>query len=168
MKKILLIIVFLFAFLASCKKSSLVAPVNTFSATIDGVDESFNTNIFAQNGTSTVLNSDLEVLGANGAASSADVLTINLDTNNTLTTGTYTNAPNNGGNLVSIVYTKGQFSLANPNTYKSDINGTYLTTVKITSINASNVQGTFTAQLVYTDGKTLKSITNGKFNVNLN
>jgi hypothetical protein len=51
--------------------------------------------------------------------------------------------------------------------YASDVNGAYLTTVKIISISSTNVQGTFTAQLVYTDGKTIKTVTNGKFNINL-
>jgi len=48
------------------------------------------------------------------------------------------------------------------------VNGNYLTTVKITSINSTNIQGTFTAQLLYTDGKTVKTVTDGKFNVKLN
>jgi len=145
-----------------------VAPANTLSATVNGSAESFNTNLFGQNGSGVVLNSDLAILGSNGSASGSDVLSITLTTNSTITARTYTNAPNGNGDFASIVYNNGTFSLANPNTYTSDINGNYLTTITIVSISSTNIQGTFNAQLLYTDGKTVKSFTNGKFNVKLN
>jgi hypothetical protein len=167
MKKILLFTAFISLFLVSCKKNSSVAPVNTLSATINGVDESFNTNVFAQNGSGVTLNSSLEIRGFNGSANSYDALSITLNTNNTITTGTYSNAPNVNDGFISIVYNNGPVSFVNPNTYTSDVNGAYLTTVKIVSISSTNVQGTFTAQLVYPDGKTIKTVTNGKFNINL-
>src|ERR1700724_3058577 len=107
MNKILLFTAFIFLFLVSCKKSSSVAPVNTLSATINGVDESFNTNVFAQNGTGVILNSDLSVSGSNGSANGSDMLSITLNTNSTITTGTYSNAPNSNVGFVSIVYDKG-------------------------------------------------------------
>jgi len=168
MKKTLLLALFIIVSISACKKSASVAPANTLSATFNGVTESFNTNLFGQNGSGVTLNSSLSILGANGSASGSDVLSITLTTNNTITTGTYTNAPNSNDGFVSIVYNVGPFSLVNPNTYTSDVNGNYLTTVKITSINSTNIQGTFTAQLLYTDGKTVKTVTDGKFNVKLN
>lgn len=168
MKKVLLLTLCIIVTLTSCKKSASVAPVNTLSASFNGTTESFNTNLFAQNGAGITLNSSLSILGANGSSSSADILTIDLITNNNITTGTYTNAPNGTNGSVSIVYQIGSFTLVNPNEYITDANGNYNTTVKITSINGKNVQGTFTAQLLYTDGKTVKTVTNGVFNVNLN
>ena len=164
MRKIILFTALAAISLASCKKSN-VAPSNTFSATIDGTTESFNTNVSAQNGTGTALNSDLSVFGYNGSASGADVLTITLNTNSKITTGTYSNAASSNNGFVSILYQKGPQSLASPNVYASHVNGNYLTTVKITSISNTDVQGTFSAQLVYTDGKTIKTVTDGKFNV---
>jgi hypothetical protein len=168
MKKTLLLVFFIAISFTSCKKSSQVAPANTLSATFDGTNESFNTNLFGQNGSGVTLNSSLSILGANGSASGSDVLSITLTTNNTITTGTYTNAPNSNDGFVSILYTVGPFSLTNPDEYTSDVNGNYLTTVKITSISSTNIQGTFTAQLLYSDGKTVKNVTDGKFNVKLN
>ncbi len=100
MKKTLLFIVFIIVSLASCKKSSSVAPANTLSASFNGTPESFNTNLFGQNGSGVTLNSSLSILGTNGSASGADLLTITLTTNNTITTGTYTNAPNSNDGFV--------------------------------------------------------------------
>jgi hypothetical protein len=168
MKKTLLFTVFVIVSLASCKKSSSVAPANTLSASFNGTPESFNTNLFGQNGSGVTLNSSLSILGTNGSASGADLLTITLTTNNTITTGTYTNAPNSNDGFVSILYQVGPLNLLNPDQYTSDVNGNYLTTVKITSISSTNIQGTFNAQLVYSDGKTIKTVTNGVFNVHLN
>src|SRR5437879_5534980 len=159
MKKTLLFTIFIFIFLTSCKKNSPVAPVNTLSATIDGVDESFNTNVFAQNGTGVMLNSDLLVMGTNGSATGSDVLSITIDINKTIAAGTYTNAPTSTDGFISILYNQGALNLMNPAMYKSDVNGAYLTSVKIVSISNTNVQGTFTAKLVYADGKTIKSVT---------
>jgi hypothetical protein len=167
MKKTLLFTICTFLFLASCKKSSSVAPTNTLSATIGGTEESFNTNIFAQNGEGVALNSALTVFGYNGSGTGADELIITMNTNKAITTGTYSNAPSSTDGFISIFYSKGPVNALSPNQYTSDVNGAYLTTVKITSISGTNVQGTFNAQLLYTDGKTVKSVTNGKFNVNL-
>jgi len=166
MKKPLLFIIVLFLFLASCKKNASVGPVNTLSATINGVDESFNTNLYAQNGTGVTTNSDLAVFGTTGTASNAEVLSITVNTNATIATGTYTNSASSNSGFISILYSKGPVNLFTPNEYVSDVNGTYLTTVKVTSISNTNVQGTFSAQLLYTDGKTKMMVTNGKFNVN--
>ncbi|MDB5016045.1 MAG: hypothetical protein JWQ84_877 [Mucilaginibacter sp.] len=168
MKKNLLFILIIPFFLISCKKNAPVAPVNTLSASIDGVEESFNTNVFAQNGSGVSLNSALIILGDNGSASGSDILSITVNTNSTITARTYSNAPTSTDGFISIVYNNGPVSLVNPNTYTSDVNGVHLTTVKIISISNANIQGTFSAQLVSVDGKTIKSFTNGKFNINLN
>jgi hypothetical protein len=167
--KALLFTAFLFLFITSCKKNSSVAPVNTLSATINGVSESFNINLLAQNSIGSTLHSDLSVFGSNGkSVDSSDALSITVDNNSAITVGTYTNTSNSNEGFVRITYYKSPASFIDPNTYTSDVNGTYLTTIKITSISSTNVQGTFSAQLVYFDGKTINQVTNGKFNVNLN
>jgi len=169
MKKTLLFVIAILSFCVSCKKNSSDpsnTPVNTITATVDGVTESFNTTVYARIGTGIRINSALIISGSNGAASGADLISLTLDTNNTIANGDYTNNGSNG--VTSIVYSKGVFTLANPNYYATDVNGIYPSTIKITSVSNTNVQGTFSGKLVFPDGKTTKSVTDGKFNVNIN
>lgn len=167
MKKSLLFAIYILIVLASCKKNSSDAPANTISATIDGVTESFNTNAVAQIGTGVRLNSNLSITGTNGSATGSDGMSITINSNNTIAKGNYTNSGNNNSGFTSILYSKGPFSFINPIIYVTDVNGTYPSTVTITSISSTNIQGTFSGNLVFRDGKTIKSVTDGKFNVNI-
>jgi hypothetical protein len=163
MKNILIIVGCILLLFTACKKSTNTAPANTISANIDGVDESFNTNVFAQLGTGAKFNSSLNIYGASGSNAGAHVLTITMAVNQTIATGSYTSGSNSIG-FVSILYSNGPFSIANPNTYSTDVNGSP-STVVITSLTSTNVQGTFSGILIY--GSTRKTITNGKFNLSI-
>jgi hypothetical protein len=168
MKKTLICVIAILSFCASCKKSSSDpsnTPANTITATVDGVSENFNTSVYAKIGTGIRINSALIISGSNSSASGSDLISLTLNTNNTIDKGDYTNNGSNG--VTSIVYSKGVSTLANPNFYATDVNGVYLSTITITSISNTNVQGTFSGKLVFPDGKTTKMVTDGKFNVNV-
>ncbi|WP_426671551.1 hypothetical protein ACPPVU_09960 [Mucilaginibacter sp. McL0603] len=167
MKKLLLFTICVTLAFSSCKKSSSDIPVNTISATIDGVDESFNTNPIAELGTAISLNSNLIISGGNGSGTGSDSMAITIESNNTLAKGSYTNASTNNSSYVSVLYNKGPFSLAHPSYYTTDVNGAYPTTVTITSMSSTNIQGTFSGKLLFTDGTTVKNVTNGKFNLTI-
>jgi hypothetical protein len=164
MKKILLFTICVTLAFSSCKKSSSDIPANTISATIDGVDESFNSNPIAELGTAIRLNSNLLISGSNGSGTGSDSMAITIESNNTIVKGNYINT---GSDFISVLYNKGPFSLSNPNTYSTDINGTYPTTVTITSMSSTNIQGTFSGKLLFKDGTTVKNVTNGKFNLTI-
>src|SRR5579864_1383446 len=122
MKKPLLITICIFLAFASCKKNASEVPVGTISATIDGVDESFNTNTDAEIGTAIELNSNLTISGSSGTGSTADGMAISIGSNNTLVKGTYTNAGTANSGFTSLLYYKGPFDLSDPNAYTSDVN----------------------------------------------
>ena len=164
MKKTLLIAVCLLVSLVACKKNS-VAPKNTISATIDGISETFNINVSAQLGTSVQLNSHLIISGASGSAASSDGMAIEINSGSTIVNGNYVN--NGAAGYMGITYSKGPFSLTNPIVYSTDVNSVYPSNVTITSISNTNVQGTFTGKLLFTDGKTVKTVTDGKFNIDI-
>jgi len=167
MKKPLFITICLLLAFTSCKKNSSDAPANTISATIDGVVESFNTGGGAQLGTAVQLNSNLVITGANGVAAGSDVMSITISSNTSIAEGVYTNSGANNAGFTSILYSKGPFSLTNPNIYATDVNGTHLTTVTITSLSSTNIKGTFSGQLLLNGGSTVKAVTNGKFNLSI-
>jgi hypothetical protein len=167
MKKLLLFTICVTLAFSSCKKSSSDIPANTISATVDGVDESFNTSPIAELGTAISLNSNLLISGSNGSGTSSDSMGITIESNNTIVKGSYTNASTNNSSYVSVLYNKAPFSLSNPNIYSTDINGTYPTTVTITSMSSTNIQGTFSGKLLFKDGTTVKNVTNGKFNLTI-
>jgi hypothetical protein len=166
MKKYLLFAICLILALSSCKKGSNI-PANTISATVDGVNESFNTGPVALLGSSVQLNSSLSISGSNGSGTNSDRIAITIESNSTITKGTYTNGGTNNSGLTSIVYNKAPFSLTNPNIYTTDVNGNYPTTVTITSISSTSIQGTFSGTLLFSNGTTTKTITDGKFNLSL-
>jgi hypothetical protein len=166
MKKPLLITICILLAFSSCKKSSDV-PANTISATIDGVDESFNTNQSARLGSSIDLNSNLLISGSSASGTGADGIGITIESNSTIVKGSYNNAGTNNSGFTSILYSKGPSLLIDPNIYTTDVNGNYPTTITITSMSNTNIQGTFSGQLLFKDGKTVKSVTNGKFNLDI-
>jgi hypothetical protein len=167
MKKLLLFTICVTLTFSSCKKSSSDIPANTISATVDGVDESFNTNPIAELGTAISLNSNLIISGSNGSGTGSDSMGITIESNNTIIKGSYTNASANNSSYVSVLYNKGPFSPSNPTVYSTDVNGDYPTTVTITSMSSTNIQGTFSGKLLLSDGTTIKNVTNGKFNLTI-
>ena len=62
------------------------------------------------------------------------------------------------------------FSQGTTLVYESDITGTYSSSIVITTLTKTNIQGTFTGTLTLQlgSGEATKAITDGKFNVNFN
>lgn len=160
MKRIIVIATCILLVFSGCKKNSNVAPANTISADIDGVTENFNTRAIATLSTGPTSNSGFTILGTNGATSDSDFLSITVAINQTITTGSYTSDTS----FVSILYKFGPSSIDNLNDYHTDLAGSP-STVVITKLTSTNIQGTFSGKLVY--GSASKTVTNGKFNLTL-
>jgi hypothetical protein len=154
-------------FLASCKKSSTSSTTSgggTITATVDGTQMTFN-NILIAKDTSFSGAYALTISGATSLTSSTTELSLTADGASPVTTGTYTIGPSGiTTDLPGIGYSQGSSPV-----YSSDITGAYSSTIVITSLSKTNVQGTFSGTLTLTigSGATTKTITDGKFNVNL-
>jgi len=151
--------------LASCKKSSSSSSSGggTITATVDGTQMTFN-NILVAKDTSYMGAYALSFAGASSLTANTPELSLTVDGTSPITTGTYTlNATSPTTDLPGLAYAVGS-SLV----YGSDISGTNSTTVVITSLSKTNVQGTFSGMLTLQlgTGATTKTVTNGKFNVN--
>jgi hypothetical protein len=140
--------------------NSNIVPGNILTCTINGVDSTFNTNVYA---TSTVFSglASMNITGTN--ATSNAMFTISLHNIDSITTGNYTvstatnitpmfclvnyidNFGNDWGNALS-----GQ-----PGTFQ----------VQVTSVSLTRIQGTFSGTLYSTNGtgSVSKTITNGQF-----
>jgi hypothetical protein len=87
-----------------------------------------------------------------------------VDGDTSITTCTYYIGPSgNTTNIPAMSYTQGTSLI-----YESDVTGTYASSIVITTLTKTNVQGTFTGTLtlITGSGATTKAITDGKFNVN--
>jgi hypothetical protein len=151
--------------LASCKKSSSPTPTGgTITATVDGTPMTFN-NVLVAKDTAYLGAYLLTCSGASSlTSSSAPELSLTVDGTSAITTGTYSIGPSgNTANLPAMSYSQGTTLV-----YESDVTGTYESSIVITSLSKTNVQGTFTGTLtlITGSGATTKAITDGKFNVN--
>jgi len=166
MKKVLASLVCISFFFLSCKKSaSSVSSNGSLSATINGVNQSFNNILLAKN-TAMSGQYSLYFSGTNGTSATADELSITVDAYQAITPGTYTLGGSSlGTTLPDIGYDQAYAQGGVANLYTSDITGTYTTTVTITAISSTSVQGTFSGTVVSSSGNTTKTITNGKFNI---
>jgi len=156
----------------SCKKDSnrsTPKPTNTLSATIDGVNETFTDSLEAD----TVINVNdpkytINVTGLRGSGASREGLSFSVNSDSPVTKGTYsiTSQTNTGRTTFPyIVYWKGE---PNAFTFGTDESGVNITSITITSINNSNVQGVFSGVLISGPFyNTSRTVTNGKFNVNI-
>lgn len=144
---------------SSCKKDGIVAQPDSLTATIDGVNRSFNTGLMASlNNTSTGPGYELVILDTGKS-----YLGIALNTDKPITTGTYTYGPNGTNGVVTMSY-----SPSPNNHFVSDVFKNHVTSINITSISSSRIQGTFSAELVRdTDLIEVKTIADGKFNIKL-
>lgn len=175
MKKLLLFYAFAALTLYSCNKSAAVkphvdgTPGDTITATIDGTDETFNTNDSAGfHNTSTFYSLPIE--GLHDASATTDGISIDEFSPTAITTGTYVlDATHHTAPFYPlIVYaTNGGKSLTD--VYVVDYTGTHSATVTITSLTSTHVTGTFSATLVVAAGSSsaTKTVTNGKFSVEL-
>jgi hypothetical protein len=169
MKKILLFSACVMLAFSSCKKSDKNSSTasNTITVTVGSSNLSFNTAA-----TAVLANSSgsyvLLVSGATGTGSNAQAISIAIDSENPIVKGTYTLNSSTSPDATSfpqISYVQSA-STTNPVSFTSDITGTNASTITITSISSTNVQGTFNGVLVSDqDGTTTKSVTDGKFNV---
>jgi hypothetical protein len=173
MKKILLFAVSLLFVLASCKKTSEdnPIPVNTISATVDGVNISHNTNISAKFSSNSIGGPSYTLNIQAATPNKAFGISLTSPDKNAIAKGTYTLASSKNNTPIWVYVDYEDYE---PNTnipdqpYITDPNGIQPTTVTITSISSTNVQGTFSGTLVYSQGGSgTKTVTNGKFNVNI-
>jgi hypothetical protein len=152
--------------LSSCKKSnsnSSTSGGGTITATIDGVQTTFN-NILITKDTAYLGAYILTFAGATSLTSSSPELSLTVDGTSPITTGTYSlGSSGNTADLPGISYAQGS-SLV----YGNDITGVYSSSIVITSLSKTNVQGTFSGTLTLTlgSGANTKTVTDGKFNVN--
>ena len=173
MKKILQVAVFLLFILTSCKKKSEdnLVPVNTITAAVDGENISLSTNISAKFSTNQIgkLSYTLNIQGA--TSSKAFGISLTSFDKNSITKGTYTLASSKNSTPIWVYVAYEDYELSGnvpDQPYITDPNGIQPTTITITSISSTNVQGTFNGTLVYSQGGSgTKTVTNGKFNVNI-
>ncbi|MDB5157659.1 MAG: hypothetical protein JWR50_2366 [Mucilaginibacter sp.] len=163
MKKTLLIAFCLSLFLFSCKKSE--APKNTVTLSVDGANKKYSVGAVATIGDYIAEGSNLFLAGYTNENNIAESIQITISANSSIAKGVYRNDGKNGA--LRIIYYPSDYTLAKQNSYITDLSGIYESTVTITSISNSNVQGTFSGQLVLNGGNTVKTISDGKFNVNI-
>lgn len=172
MKKILLFSACVMLAFASCKKSDKNAPAasNTITATVGGTDTKFNTRV-----TGIIENSqgfyNLLVTGASSTGSNAQVMAISMLSQKPIAKGTYildSSTDPNATTIPDLDYTP-NISSSSSLDFATDPTGqnSATTTITITSISSTNIQGTFSGLLLGSDYVAMKSITNGTFNATI-
>jgi len=169
MKKILLFLACVMRALSSCSKKNDNTPsaTNTITANVAGTATRFNTSV-----TGVLASSqgayDLAVTGLTGTGTSAQSISISIGSQGPIVKGTYTLNSSTSSDATSfpdLVY-EANLSGSSSAEFATDFTGANETTVTITSISSTNVQGTFSGVLVG-DGNTTKSITSGTFNATI-
>lgn len=164
MKKVLLIALSVLFSFAGCKKSGNdKALVNTISATVDSVNETFNSNVTASQTSINGINI-LNISGKKTADTNLVAIGIIIDTSAVITEGSYPVKTGVGFNGTYISYVQGYL------TFLPDSNTTVPNSITISHITNTNVQGTFRVTLscsAFGTNLTTKTITNGKFNVSI-
>jgi hypothetical protein len=152
--------------LTSCKKSSNSSTTpagGTITATVDGTPMTFN-NVLVAKDTAYLGAYLITFSGVTSLTASSPELSLTIDGSSAITTGTYSlTSTVNTTNLPAITFSQGS-SLV----YSSDISGVDPTTIVITTLSNTNIQGTFSGTLLLAvgAGAATKAITDGKFNVN--
>ncbi|HTE01505.1 MAG TPA: hypothetical protein VK668_19595 [Mucilaginibacter sp.] len=165
MKKLLLLLVCVAFVWCSCSKSNKedIAPKSTISATIAGTNQSFDIKDTLR----AVGSTGVYLSGGQGVSNTADRIAFILGSPSGVKVGTYS-SPNEAPNIgIQILYEKGgPFT----NDYYYNYGSTYPATITVTSVNATNIQGTFSGTLILestlnTASPQTVTITDGKFNV---
>jgi len=170
MKKLLLISTCVILAFAACKKDSNKATTSSLSlsATVSGTNETFS-NVTAQSIVDTP-GYTIGISGSRGSGANLEVLQLEVNSANPVTTGTYTLNSTTSSNINTfplLAYYK-YTSATNELIYGTDLTGTNVSTITISSISSTNVQGTFSGVLIdQMDGTTTDAITNGKFNATI-
>ena len=167
MRKLLILLVVLLM-ITSCKKTDTnTSTTAAISVDIDGVPTTFNTDAMAVQ-TNTYLNYSIVISGYQNTALTSSLMSITIGGPSPITVGTYHDIYT-GGDVVNLFrYTQQPGS----GVYGTIGSGSDTATVTITSIDSTEIQGTFTAaqpQLLF--GSTSPSnhdFSNGKFAVKFN
>jgi hypothetical protein len=169
MKKIVLSLILIIILITSCSKSkpNNYVPLGTISANIDGVPITFSVNAIADTSTTFFAfgqySYNIYINGFQDQTGTSNKLTVWL-TNvpaAPIGIGTYPNNPI----YCYFFYTKVPF------VYQNNGFAPYISTVTITSIDSTSIQGIFSGQVIITEDSTSENpplsynITNGKFNV---
>ncbi|MBS1531397.1 MAG: hypothetical protein JSU01_13910 [Bacteroidetes bacterium] len=167
MKKLFLIAACFSVVLYACNKSG-AKPYAAVSATIDGVDENFNTaDSLGYKNTATVYSAT--VTAASNASSTADKLELYIANPSQLAPGTYALTTTWNPPYGPLIVYKLNGSTNSSDAYVVDYTGEHPAQITITAISNSNIQGTFSGVLVNAaNNGTTKTITNGKFDVGAN
>ena len=172
MNKLLLIAISLLFIITSCKKNSedKLIPSNTISATVDGVNKTFNINATAKQTSDETTGNTLMISGAETSENGSGSINIEINSSTPITPGTYQltiGVPQGFYPATSVFYVEG-YLVFRPATGTMSPNS-----ITITFINGTNVQGTFNAELSGSETSTPPSIiinrtiTDGKFNVQI-
>ncbi len=173
MKKLFLFSACVMLAFASCKKEAATTTVaaNTITATVEGTPIIFATKQSAQ----LLIDSglyELQVQGVNEGLSSAQSIIFGVVSKGPIVKGTYTlnSSTNPNATIIPII---SYAASGTTDVFETDFNFanpvlSTTTTVSITSISGTNVQGTFNGVLVSTTSTAvIQTITNGKFNVDI-
>jgi len=158
---------------SSCgKKADVVVPANanTVAATVNGANLNFSTGAFAEFETLTTGAYTANLLVINGeTGTDGNQATIGLTVAfyGSVASGTYvssdTTPPVSNSQLI---YAKDTASSQITDPFITDNSGHYLTTVVITSITSTHVQGTFNGTLINSLGSSgTEAVTNGTFDL---
>ncbi|HZY39088.1 MAG TPA: hypothetical protein VFE53_20670 [Mucilaginibacter sp.] len=147
---------------------------NSITANIDGANVTFNVNASARvipGGVPGYLYV-IEITGATDTSSSKATIEINFGSVNPITSGTFLSASNQPppATFLAIVYDQYTPGAQFPAGYITNPNVPSSSTITISSISNTSVQGTFSGALVYETNYagTGKNVTNGKFSLTLN
>ena len=172
MKKLLLFSACIMLAFASCKKNDptkSTTAVGTISATIGGVNETFTTSVIAESADTPAYN--IAISGFRGTDVNREGIQIGISSYKPITTGTYTisSALSNDVVYTPFVGYYKNTSVSSVATFGTDFSAVNITTITITSLSSTNVQGTFSGVLINEDGTSTdtQTITNGKFDVNI-
>jgi hypothetical protein len=164
MKKTLSLLIYSLLLLSSCKKSTPIVADNSISASVDGVDDSFNINATASQTSYNGVGNAISISGTNAAS---EYISIAVASTGTISNGTYPiNTASQGfQNGTTVIYNEGYTTLF------SNLNAAPPNTITITYISSTVVQGTFNTTVT---GRSLlggsvinKIFSNGKFNLNI-
>jgi hypothetical protein len=158
---------------SSCKKQSNNAPKNTITANIDGTDVSFNTNTYVHIDANEPGQYPyyLTIDGETDNSTSRASITIGVVSKNSITSGTFLSSDTDPAavSFSQLIYDRAVpgSQLAHP--YITNNNLQNSTTVSISTLSATRVQGAFSGVLIYSlGGLPGKTITNGKFDLAIN
>ncbi|HEY9362681.1 MAG TPA: hypothetical protein VIQ00_05435 [Chitinophagaceae bacterium] len=168
MKKTIIFSLSLLIFLSSCKKDDSDNSSNgngTITCTIDGINTSFDTEARAIKTDVTGAYS-VQIIGYKGTAGNSDQIAIGIASDLAIATGTYSEDGSTGNKLASVNYMPSGSSYP----YISNNSTSNPSTVTVTAISATSIQGTFKGDVYLTSNNgtttTKKVISNGQFNVN--